>query len=323
MISFLKENGHLDAANFDRMTPLMNAVYDNNIEMVKELVDLGVDVNKQRESPLLRRRSGLGGQTALFYAVEQDYRDIALFLLNQGAIQTSTDEGLTPLHEAWSPEMAELLIERGGDVHALTRNDETPLHIASHFGVLDYVQFLVSVGLDKDAQSEYGTPLQMALVRGQLHVVDFLLEIGAAFEFSNDDEILLTWLWENITNADTTSKSGNRLKEEGVYEKVRHILISIPILITEAKNGNVHHFIEKLRQGHHFHPMQVLPNMPEEARLELTKWGTSMRADMHHLFLLFHSTHTASHLFYPSPISETLKQLVLLPRPTRSLLKFT
>jgi hypothetical protein len=319
MISFLKENGYLDAVNNDRMTPLMSAVINENFEMVKELVELGVDVNKQRDSPLLRRRHD-GGQTALLYAVAEDCYDITLFLLDHGALQTADNEGITPLHEAWSPKMAKLLIERGGDIHALTNNDESPLHIASHFGLLEYVKFLVSNGLDKDAQSEYGTPLQMALVRGQLHAADFLLEIGAKVEFSNYDDVLLMWLKENIEKVDTTSISSRHLKDEGLYEKVQHYLISIPIMISEAKSGNVQHFIEKLQRGDHFHVMQVLPNMPEEARLELTKWSAAMHADMRQLFLLFH--HSASPMFYPSPISETLKQMILLPKPTRSLLRF-
>ena len=304
MLSFLKENGLLEAANTERMTPLMCAAYCDNLECVKELVELGVDVNKQRDRPLLCRRS-MCGQTALLYAVAEDYADIALFLLDHGALQTATSDGRTPLHEAWGPEMAKLLIERGGDIHAITDEGETPLHIAAHYGLLDYVKFLISAGLDINVSSEYGSPLQMAIVRGNLDVVDFLLQIGATFEFSVDDDVILMWLKENIDKADMTKGSWRHLKEEGLYEKVQHYLISIPILINEAKSGNVEHFIEKLRQGNHFHAMQVMSNMPQEARLELTKWGAAMQSDMRHLFILFYSTHSASHLTYPSPIAET------------------
>jgi len=322
MLSFLKENGHLDAPNDERMTPLMNAVDSNNLELAKELVDLGVNVNIQRGRPLLRRGRHKGGQTALYYAVKEDNYDLALFLLDHGALQIATDDGHMPLHEAWDPKMAKLLIEHGGDVRALTDDNETPLHLASHYGLIDYAKFLISAGLDKDASSEYGTPLQMALVMGQLNIVDFLLEIGASFKFSQDENVLLQWLKENIDDADEESGSGRRLKMKGVYDSVQHYLISIPILISEAKDGNVRHFIEKLCQGNHFHPMQVIPNMPQEARLELISWAVAMKADMHNLFVLFHSNHSASPLTYPSPIAETLKQMILLPKATRALLDY-
>jgi ankyrin repeat protein len=322
MLSFLKENGLLEAANNERMTPLMCAAYRDNLECVKELVELGVDVNKQRDRPLLCRRGSQSGQTALLYAVAEDYADVTLFLLDHGALQTATSDGRTPLHEAWSPEMAKLLIERGGDIHAITNEEETPLHIASHYGLLDYVKFLISAGLDKNASSEYGTPLQMALVRGHLDVVDYLLQIGATFEFSVDDDIMLIWLKENIVTADMTKQSGLHLKEEGLYERVQYYLVSIPILINDAKSGNVQLFIEKLRQGNYFYAMQVIPNMPQEAVLEMTKWCAAMQADMHQLFILFHSNHSAAHLTYPSPIAETLKQMILLPQATRPLLSY-
>lgn len=53
MLLFLKENGHLDVANQERMTPLMNAASKNNVEVARELIELGADVNKQRDLPFI------------------------------------------------------------------------------------------------------------------------------------------------------------------------------------------------------------------------------------------------------------------------------
>ena len=323
MLSFLKENGFLEAANDKRMTPLMNAAYYNNREVAKELIQMGVNVNNQRERPLLNRRDK-GGQTALFYAVKADNYEMALFLLNHGALQLATDEGQTPLHEACNVKMAKLLIERGGNARATNDEEETPLHIASLYGMLDYAKLLISVGVDKDALSEYGRPIQMALVMGQLPVVDFLLEIGCEFEITEHADVLLMWLKQNIDYpGDSLSKFNfKNLKTNGLYETIQHILFSIPVLISEAKSGNVPHFMEKLRNGDHFHAMQVIPYLPEEAKMELTRWAGTIKADMHLLFILFHSNHSAAFLTYPSPIAETLKQMILLPKKTRALLTY-
>jgi ankyrin repeat protein len=308
MLSFLIDHGHLEAVNHEHMTPLMNAAAYDKLEIAKELIQAGVNVNKKRQTVSRKK----GGQTALFYAVENDNYDMAVLLLNHGALQTATHDGRTPLHEAWNPTMANLLIKHGGDVNAQTDENESPLHVASHYGLLHYVTFLISIGLDKNAVSNYGTPLQMALVNGQINVVDFFLKIGCTFEFTEDDDVLLAMLRQNIDNA-YESDSGNRLKSQGVYETVQTYLTSIPILIKEATCGNVSFFIEKLYQGIPFYPMQVTPYLSQAAKSELSAWATARKSDMHNLYLCLHS-------FPLSPITETLKQMILLPKSTRLLL---
>jgi ankyrin repeat protein len=311
MIEFLKTHGFLDAYNEDGCTPLQEAAVKNEYEVAKELVENGADVNKTT-GPDMDEGTG----TALFYACDYNNYDVALLLLNHGAVQIADHRGETPLHVTETSKMAKLLIERGGNVHALTDKEETPLHIASNNGMKEYVELLLSIGLDMNAVSDYGTPLQMALVRGRINIVELLLEKGANFDFTQERDILLQWLKENIDEA----KPGSSLKEEGLYESIETILATIPSMINAAKSGNVPLFIDKLRQGTPFYLMQVVPNMPQEPRTEFKRWALCMQRDMHHLYRLLHYKNSASDLTYPGPIAECLKQMLLLPKKTRKFL---
>lgn len=96
-------------------------------------------------------------------------------------------DGWTPLHLAAAfagHETVQLLIEKGADVHARSKNPlrNQPLHacIALH-GALPSVRVLVASGAEVNATQVGGyTPLHQAAAAGKLDVVQFLLENGAS-----------------------------------------------------------------------------------------------------------------------------------------------
>jgi ankyrin repeat protein len=96
----------------------------------------------------------------------------------------STD-GYTPLHLAaffGQGEAAKVILERGGDVTALSRNGMTvqPLHSAAAGGHRDAVAVLLDAGAPVDAVSHGGfTALHDAAQNGSLEIVELLLERGA------------------------------------------------------------------------------------------------------------------------------------------------
>jgi len=107
---------------------LYEAVKNQDINSVRELIAMGVDVN---------RHPGPYDRTALRLAAVRRNSEIVELLLNHGAHVEATDnDRLTALHLAIKvirnilTVQLLLLLERGTDVGATQRGGRTPLHVA-------------------------------------------------------------------------------------------------------------------------------------------------------------------------------------------------
>lgn len=73
-------------------------------------------------------------------------------------------------------EIIKLLLELGGNINILNKNNETALHIAIYTRDLDFIRFLISYGCDLNAQSFDGrTPLHIASYLGYEDVCRLLM----------------------------------------------------------------------------------------------------------------------------------------------------
>jgi ankyrin repeat protein len=142
-----------------RATALIDAAFSGSEEILKMLLESGVDVNSQDEH----------GRTALLSAAGSSRPRTVEFLLERGADQRATNSGRTPLHAAaygGSWRTMRPLIEYGGNLTAIDDDGETLLHaVAGSCGASKrMIDTLVESGLDvnaTDAQSR--TPLDVAL----------------------------------------------------------------------------------------------------------------------------------------------------------------
>jgi len=106
---------------------MLGDVSSGEIEVVKEFLDQGGNVNLQDEP----------GMTPLHHAVNSDWKgknfEMIKFLIDRGADAKAIDDTHhTPLHLASNKETAELLMDAGADVNAKTqRTGETPLYAAA------------------------------------------------------------------------------------------------------------------------------------------------------------------------------------------------
>ena len=114
----------------DGFSPLQSAaIYGDDLEMVRVLLDYGVDVNAQNDR----------GYTALLYASytpfnSDDPEVLGLLLDHHADLNVKTNDGLTPLHLALgtrSIKKARLLVERGASVEVQDKDGRTPLDVAS------------------------------------------------------------------------------------------------------------------------------------------------------------------------------------------------
>ncbi|CAH1797675.1 unnamed protein product [Owenia fusiformis] len=132
------------STNRNRNSTLIHvAIVQSNLEMVKLLVEYGVDLNDQDES----------GETALSYAITSGNVDIVQFLISE-------------------------VSETGIDVTSTDNNRNNPLHLLSYCKDPDnLVQTLINLGCDINAQNADGnTPLHCAILGEHSTLVELLLD---------------------------------------------------------------------------------------------------------------------------------------------------
>ena len=77
------------------------------------------------------------------------------------------------------PNVAEMLILKGGDVNALDEYSITPLHMAASYGHKEVVELLILKGADVNVASRFGiTPLTLAKIAKQKDITELLIKQG-------------------------------------------------------------------------------------------------------------------------------------------------
>lgn len=146
------------------------------------------------------------GKTILFTAAGKGYAKLVRYLLAMGADVRARDRwNFTPLHEAGSREVAEILINRGANLYAWSNTGATPLQTAVYGARTDVARFLAARGAKTDifleaamgrlarvrqlvrkkprlvnkTETNGWTPLHHAAAAGRHETVVFLLSAGA------------------------------------------------------------------------------------------------------------------------------------------------
>ncbi len=194
IVKYLIEKGaDITLKNKVGMNALHYAVMLNSLEMVRFLVEQGLDVNSETNDK----------RTVFFVAVTEPYIDNGIidYLLEKGAdINRKDIRGVTPLMSTLfvkNNTLGKFLIEKGADVTLQSNSGKTALHFAvdsSNFAKLgfvrdiDIVKLLVEKGANVNAQTITGESVLMEAVinhvqdflpRNRLEIIQFLLQKGA------------------------------------------------------------------------------------------------------------------------------------------------
>jgi len=163
---------------------LNTACNSNSIEIVKLLLAKGADVNL----------SGHGGYTPMMYAAESAITiEIMELLIEKGSdINPIAQDGVNALIKAifgvlsdsGSIDAVQLLIDKGMDVNyaieAENANGYTALMFAARWGKIDVIKYLISVGADVNAKAdEDASSLSIATEEGFTEIIELLKESGA------------------------------------------------------------------------------------------------------------------------------------------------
>ena len=117
----------------------------------------------------------------------KSYRAVVKLLVSKGAdINAKSKDGRTPLHLAiafdrssGAVEMLRLLLARGADVNTRDKLGDTPLHTAASAGNTDIVEALVSGGANVNATDRNGdTPLKVAIAGSRKDIAEVLRRHG-------------------------------------------------------------------------------------------------------------------------------------------------
>ena len=156
-------------------TPLHIAAQEGHVEVAYWILMEGADCGVANQF----------GDTALHHAARWNHVEVARLLLKGGApVNARNSLGWTPLHSAVaysaSVDMADALLDAGGDVAAGDAWGRCPIHFAASNGDARAVAMLMSRGAVVDSVTAEGdTPLHYAVGYGHSHVVALLLRTGA------------------------------------------------------------------------------------------------------------------------------------------------
>lgn len=160
------------------MDELSKILVDSNYQEIKEWI---------RVVPEVLTETDYFDESILSYAISLSSYEVIELLLNSGA--TARYEpviGYSCLHSAIERDdpskdkIIKLLVKFGADLDVHGINDWTPLHMAAAKGDVEMIQLLIDLGADvtvKTRIDNYTTPEQEARDLGQIKAAEFLSKL--------------------------------------------------------------------------------------------------------------------------------------------------
>ncbi|XP_067020801.1 uncharacterized protein [Acropora muricata] len=169
------------------ITPLVWASPATSIMSIKNLIDLGAEVNAQtfQESTF-----GFCSGTALRSAIHGNNANVVKVLLANKADANIADlQGNTVLHSSTSKgffNISQLLIDSGCKVNGRNKRGETSLHSAVHGKNVAVVKLLLRNNADANIQDDEGnTPLHISTREGLCDISQSLVDSGCEVNVRN------------------------------------------------------------------------------------------------------------------------------------------
>ena len=232
----------------DGTTPLGTAIVQENLEIVKMLIEKGADANMTYE---VETEDGkIFPMSPLIEALEMENSDIVLFLIVQGCanLNVKNSKGASPLHISVYNSMEDIvekLLECDVSINAKDDEGATPLIIAAQEGDRNILETLLQKNAQIDEQDLSGSTALMVAVKRYL------------FEDESEEtrecvEMLLEW------NADvnaTDNENNNVLMQcdeawSEANEELRLALIRGGCSVNQQNDKGETHLVQAVESAH-------------------------------------------------------------------------
>lgn len=123
---------------------LHDAVRSGDVELVKQLLSTGININAFKKY----------GTTSLLLAIEKQNKEMVHMLVELGADVNLMPHCDIPLHEAiiWGDkEVVKMLIDKGADINKSDKSGHTPLHFAVIYRKQEIISLLIKHGANQDS----------------------------------------------------------------------------------------------------------------------------------------------------------------------------
>ncbi|KFO75946.1 Protein phosphatase 1 regulatory subunit 12B, partial [Cuculus canorus] len=239
----LGRGARVDTTNVDGLTALHQACIDENLDMVKFLVENGANVNQQDNE----------GWTPLHAVASCGYLNIAEYLISHGAnVAAVNSEGEVPSDIAEEAAMKDLLLEQvkkqGLDLDLARKEEEQQM-------LQDARQWLNSGRIEDIKQPRTGaTALHVAAAKGYAEVMRLLIQAGFNLNVQDNDgwtplHAAAHWgvkeacsiLAEALCDMDIRNKLGQTpfdVADEGLVEHLEMLQKKQTVLQSEKETRN-------------------------------------------------------------------------------------
>ena len=238
---------------WDRYTPLMAAIRDNQLAIAALLIDGGANVNaKSRDMT-----------TSLFLAIEKDDPTLVGSLLKKGADVNATmlydrDTPLIKAAQRGNMEIIEMLLDKGALVNAVTMIGKNAAFVAVEESNMVLLEELIKKGGDVQTRLQTGvTTLMVASEKGDKAIAALLLKNNVSLDArviaSGDEEnntdgftaLMLAYGQGQKEVVKLLQQAGGRItaaekkqaKEWSIRYNVRSLRVFLDLVYKEAKMG--------------------------------------------------------------------------------------
>ena len=192
----LNDDVDINASGSDNdWTALLHASRSSSSQFIETLIDLGADVNAQREESIFSLMSPFNERNykaPLMLAVDGNNYMAACLLLRHGAgVNVQNSSGSTPLHLSVGKNyesLVRLFLEHNADVNTQNSDGYTPLRQAAKSGNENLVRLFLERNARVNIQDKDGhTPLHKAVINGKENLVRLFLEHHADANIQDKD----------------------------------------------------------------------------------------------------------------------------------------
>lgn len=173
VVDLLKRGMDVNTADQDGNTLMMIAVRENNLDLVRFLLDNRANAQRRNSH----------GDTALMLAALLGHEEIVKLMLERKVDPSLPAPGWNALHYAAFENRARILtmlLNAGADINALAPNGSTALMLAAKRGHLDAARVLVNRHAELNhIDRDEGTALDMAKKAGHVEIINLLRRVGA------------------------------------------------------------------------------------------------------------------------------------------------